>query len=104
MSANGGRPGGIGIPHGLKCTCSLCMPALTVGGAVVHPYPMSVDSDVFIEAMAEVQTLRMARAVTLWKLFKLALCQQFIVELRMRDLERRAARADGLAFLKPQAE
>jgi hypothetical protein len=113
---------GPGAPHGPRCTCSICMPALTVGGAVVKPTKCllcgqvgigpcgcgfqqpKTQAEMFADAMAEIQMLRTARAVGLWRLFKLSLCQNAVTELRMQNLEQRKANADGHAMLEPQAE
>jgi hypothetical protein len=74
-------PDDVAAHHDL-CTCDKCMPMLTVGGAVCRgPFPIEADGE-FETAMREVQSLRTARSETLYKLFRLSLCQTAIRELK----------------------
>ena len=94
--SNGGRPGGIGIPHGPRCDCSLCKPRLdtlmtgnryaTKGHIdIFDSRDMQIKFDklfetrTFDEAMREVHALRAARLESHWKLFRLSLCQSAIL-------------------------
>lgn len=117
---------GRGTPHGprctcsicMRCTCSICMPTITLlGGATkcvrcgqvgVGPCGCGFQNETktlndamretFDDAMREVQSLRTARTETLWKLFRLSLCQKTIADLQSVRTQ------ETCMFFKRQAE